>query len=1196
MPYTNTTDEKEMPLPPLLDDFRKALLDEIEVAKRNSTSGAIHLTNGHKVAQFGSAFQYSFLIDSVLNTPDGAPGDLRVPGKTPLEVTVVSTEGLRLVVSVNTDLGQFIPTANLQTNLTILMRKLIERIEKNAPKGNPAASRMLGNSPVIGEPKLPVIDEPKLLENLHSLNEDQQKALQSAIGRNLTFIWGPPGTGKTRTIGTITEYLHREKRTVLIVSHTNTAVDQAIKHVAFTLHYQLPEGVLLRIGEVRDEALASDYPDVLLKKQVERQSKELVGQRDKLISQKQVLADELNPLENQISVIEWVADSTSDIFSAQKQLEILNKKENELLSFGEEQEKPVEIAQRIASLRKEINYYPPIDKQKLDFVKLSTKIASLDSQISDQKALLDDAEKILTQSSNTGALMRFFKRLPKPEDQQANVINLKMQIADLVIEHKKAQDFLKVKQSVLNHTEILIAEVSKIEQVKNLRSDAKALRSKLSSTLANTLERLTKWGFINTTPTGVEEMLALVLKTHSEVAARFADVNLPMLKEKASAMRSEIARLSSEIALIEDVLSQVEKAVIAKASIIGATLTKTYLSDDIQERKFDTVILDEASMAPIPALWVAALLADKNLIIVGDFKQLPPIVLSDNPLTKKWLGEDIFQVSGVRALWEKKEPPEYFIPLTEQRRMLPQIAEIANQFYDGILRTPVNLHSSSYEELYQWFNKDWGHDKPVLLVDSGSLNAWVTSVIKNGKGSRLNFLSATVAVDLAEQLLRQDRPKRQEGGPKRILIVSPYSPHAKLVKVLIQENKSLQDDVISGTAHSFQGSEAHVVIFDLVADEPHRRVNLFTPDYDEQIKSLLNVGLTRAKFRLIILGDFKYCQSQSKKAFLGKTLLPFLLKKYPLIDAAKLVPDGLAARAAKAQMSMLGGAIEPDSDRIVVTQADFYRILSADFSHAKNRIVIYSPFITQDRTAFLLPQLQAAVARNVPIYVLTKHNSERKKSELQQYRNLESKLSEIGITIIHKKGMHEKLVFIDKDITWSGSLNPLSFSNTQEIMERRKSTLVFEDYFKTLRLEELLSVPGKPESKCPICGSEMIAAEGGKEPYYWRCVNDECYSRSIDQPHPIDGMLRCKSCNSKVEFGYWGDYPHWRCSSNPKHRQKVFKSHLRLPKMAAMIPKAERKKVCEIFGIDNFDSFVINDNRQRKESSTVQTSLFGNDK
>lgn len=144
----------ELPaLPPLLEEFRAALQDEIEAAKRNSSSSAIPLTNGHKVASKGNAYQYAFLIDSVLNMPDGVPGDLVVSGKAPLFATIISVEGLRIVISVENDLGNFVPTAKLKTNLTILMRKLIERIENNANRKNPAAERMLGNATVSGAPK-----------------------------------------------------------------------------------------------------------------------------------------------------------------------------------------------------------------------------------------------------------------------------------------------------------------------------------------------------------------------------------------------------------------------------------------------------------------------------------------------------------------------------------------------------------------------------------------------------------------------------------------------------------------------------------------------------------------------------------------------------------------------------------------------------------------------------------------------------------------------------------------------------------------------------------------------------------------------------------------------------------------------------------------------------------------------------------
>ena len=60
--------------------------------------------------------------------------------------------------------------------------------------------------------------------------------------------------------------------------------------------------------------------------------------------------------------------------------------------------------------------------------------------------------------------------------------------------------------------------------------------------------------------------------------------------------------------------------------------------------------------------------------------------------------------------------------------------------------------------------------------------------------------------------------------------------------------------------------------------------------------------------------------------------------------------------------------------------------------------------------------------------------------------------------------MHEKLVFIDDEVLWHGSLNPLSFSDTQ-ILERRHSKAVVEDYQRTLRLEELLGAYEQREAE-----------------------------------------------------------------------------------------------------------------------------------
>lgn len=1307
-------------LPPLLEEFRTALQDEIEVAKRNSSSSAVPLSNGHKVASLGSAHQYAFLIDSVLNMPDGAPGDLVVPGKAPVAATIVSAEGLRIVVSVESDMGQFVPTAKLQTNLTILMRKLIERIENNADQQNPAAERMLGNAKVSGDGAKPTFQP--------QLNKNQMDALESALGRDLTVIWGPPGTGKTHTIGTITEHLNLSSRSVLLVSHTNTAVDQAIKHVANSMRDQLADGAVVRVGVVKDDVLRTDFPDVLLKTQVERQSRELVEEKERLSTQKQEVADEMATAQKSVEIIEWLDTAKQDMAAideaiterdhykqqerqASQELDTLRQQHSYLLEMHElaatalrlrklldakkkesidlkgqfstlvsekqtltatikEQNSRIEIATRIDPVRKERASLPSQNEQKATIAAIFYKLKETKDKLAIAQKESASAQALLKETLGVGILSRMLKRLPKPEDQRAAANSCANRVSALDVEVLATQQAyeaatrklarmiemdgelaryadigtypqeLKVKLQSERKLEETLARTSEIDSLwtelqRDIRElevefakaadkidgDTKAvyldiceklqklkqlddvirqagqsaaeMQDKVDSLLSRSIATLKHWIGFEEPPSSTEECFTEIRAWHSRLAEKHASIDLETLRDKIEGLQTEMRTLDSRIAEIDTRLAEVEKEVINRAAVLGATLTKAYLSDDIQARKFDTVILDEASMAPIPALWSAALLAEKSLVIVGDFKQLPPIVLSNNDLTKKWLGRDVFEASGIKAKWVKKETPPCFIPLLEQRRMLPEIAEVANLFYDKQL---VNAFTApeqyrDYESFKDWYVKDWKYDNPIVLVDTAPLNAWATSVVKHGNSSRLNFLSATVAVDIAEQILSPDRLPRMEGAPKRVLIVAPYRAHAKLVTVLLKDFVNLQDEVVAGTAHSFQGSEADVVIFDTVVDEPHFRVNLFMPALDEDIKCLLNVALTRAKFRLFILGDFEYCQKQGRKAFLGKTLIPTLLKRFPCVDARDIVPEGLAARAAKAQMAAMGGKIDSDSERIVVTQEDFYRILSSDIEAANSRIIIYSPFATTDRVSFLLPQLQAAIERGVEVYVITKALSERSRTELSTIKKIEAQLAEIGMAVIHKLRMHEKLVFIDEDVTWSGSLNPLSFSNTQEIMERRKSRAVLKDYFQILRLHELISAHGAPEGTCPICGNEMIAAEGADQPYYWRCVNDECFTRGVDQPYPFDGVLTCGNCSSAVKFGYWGDYPHWRCASNNRHRQKIRKSHLRLPKMAALVPRGERRKLSKLFNIESFDDYVWG-SQPIRDTGQYQLRLF----
>ena len=65
---------------------------------------------------------------------------------------------------------------------------------------------------------------------------------------DVTFIWGPPGTGKTYTLAQIAIKCIENNERVLIISHSNVAVDGAIERIVKNLEERLLEKPFLKIS------------------------------------------------------------------------------------------------------------------------------------------------------------------------------------------------------------------------------------------------------------------------------------------------------------------------------------------------------------------------------------------------------------------------------------------------------------------------------------------------------------------------------------------------------------------------------------------------------------------------------------------------------------------------------------------------------------------------------------------------------------------------------------------------------------------------------------------------------------------------------------------------------------------------------------------------------------------------------------
>src|SRR5262249_37436158 len=72
------------------------------------------------------------------------------------------------------------------------------------------------------------------------LNDYQKAAWIHVLDNPISYIWGPPGCGKTRTLGEVVRTTFEAKKRALLCSNTNKAVDQVLLSICRALGTELP--------------------------------------------------------------------------------------------------------------------------------------------------------------------------------------------------------------------------------------------------------------------------------------------------------------------------------------------------------------------------------------------------------------------------------------------------------------------------------------------------------------------------------------------------------------------------------------------------------------------------------------------------------------------------------------------------------------------------------------------------------------------------------------------------------------------------------------------------------------------------------------------------------------------------------------------------------------------------------------------
>ncbi len=260
---------------------------------------------------------------------------------------------------------------------------------------------------------------------------------------------------------------------------------------------------------------------------------------------------------------------------------------------------------------------------------------------------------------------------------------------------------------------------------------------------------------------------------------------------------------------------------VGEADVVGAT---TSMASQFDVDEFDIAVLDEATQASIPASTIPYACSER-LVLAGDHKQLPPFASDEleQREAEVSLFEHLLQTydDGVRTM------------LRRQYRMHEAIVEFPDAaFYGGRLETADR-------------NRDWTIDglDPLVGYDVAGGEE------RTAGSSYRNPAEAEIVADEVERLREHGLVQSDIG------VITPYSGQIGCIENALAGRDVRTRGIEVDTVDSFQGSEREAVVLSLVRSNDRRGSGFLT--FGDEGERRLNVSLTRAKRRLVVVGDFE---------------------------------------------------------------------------------------------------------------------------------------------------------------------------------------------------------------------------------------------------------------------------------------------------------------------------------------------------
>ena len=297
--------------------------------------------------------------------------------------------------------------------------------------------------------------------------------------------------------------------------------------------------------------------------------------------------------------------------------------------------------------------------------------------------------------------------------------------------------------------------------------------------------------------------------------------NRESLRQKINSLKDRATELEIRI----------NEALFSEARVIACTLVSS-ANRILMGMKFGTLFIDEAAQALEAACWIAIRKADR-VILAGDHCQLPPTIKFIEAM-RGGLDETLMQ----KIVCNK---PETVSLLKTQYRMNDEIMRFSSEwFYHGELNSAPEV---KYRSILDF-------DTPIVWVNTENMDC--NEEFVGESFGRINKAEALLCIEELKKYINKIGKERLLDERIDFGVISPYKAQVQYLRQLVKKDtffKPFRSLMTINTVDGFQGQERDVILISLVRANEDGQIG-FLNDLRR-----MNVAITRARMKLIILGD-----------------------------------------------------------------------------------------------------------------------------------------------------------------------------------------------------------------------------------------------------------------------------------------------------------------------------------------------------